>query len=47
VNNIEGTRQINPVTSEEGGLLFKQRKVTRKWEERLFTKNTGLCKIVK
>ena len=52
-NSGQGTRQINPVTSGEGVLL----KVTEnhhelwgaaeKWRWRLFTKNTGLCEVVR
>ena len=42
-NHLEGTRQNNSVTSAEGGPRCG---VARNWGWRLFTKNTGPCKMV-
>jgi len=41
-NLVEGTRQNNPVTSEQRVL---EQQVAQKWGWRLFIKNTGRCKI--
>jgi hypothetical protein len=47
-NHLEGTRQIDSVTLEKGGPLFKylNKKATQNWGWRLFIKNTGLCKML-
>lgn len=48
INSIEGTRQIDPVTSGEGVLIKpKSWSVALTREGRLFNKNTGLRKFVK
>ena len=44
-NQIQGTRQNTPATFGKRGTR-RSRRVSHNREQRLFTKNTGLCKVV-
>ncbi len=50
--HCQGIRQINPVSSQEGGLpvisiLFVAMEVAQNREGRLVTKTTGACKLAR